>query len=250
MLYDFDNQWSWKSQPQSSGFDFTKEFLRLYEGFHNKNVTVDVLNSKASFEDYKVVVLPVMQVMDLELRDRLSQFAALGGTLIFTYRSGIKDRQNNLVFGEESPHFIRDLCGIKIKEIESLGNLRGVELEGQGQSYSAHVWRDLIEVDTAKVLFNYKDAPYHTYAAITENRVGEGKVYYIGCGIDSDAVDHIVENSIKSMNLNYEISPEKVEVVTRGNEEDKIRIILNHNSEVIHYNGLELEPYEVVIERM
>ncbi|WJV30916.1 beta-galactosidase trimerization domain-containing protein [Rossellomorea sp. AcN35-11] len=79
LLYDFDNIWSWRIQQQNPSIDFTEEMLRLYEPFHKQNTTVDVLKYDQDFSQYKVVLVPVPQLMDAGLTARLEEFAQNGG---------------------------------------------------------------------------------------------------------------------------------------------------------------------------
>ena len=76
LLYDYDNRWSWAAQPQSHAFDFTAEFVRLHAGFHKLGIMTDVIDIKKDFSTYKVIVLPVMQIVDEALLERLEAFAA------------------------------------------------------------------------------------------------------------------------------------------------------------------------------
>lgn len=254
IVYDYDNRWSWHYQPQSSGFNYTEEFLRLYQGFHNYNVSTDVIASSRSFEPYKVIVCPVMQVMDATFKERLEAFVELGGTVILTFRSGIKDRDNNLLFGETIPGYLSRLCGIEIQEFESLGEAKQVSMRGFGrlheQSFNAGVWRDFIVPKGAEVLFKYADSPYDHYAAVTCNTYGKGNAYYVGCGIEATGIDAIVKRVISDLSLCYEETEQGIEVVYRGKEAERIRVVLNHNEVDSMYREVNLKPYEVLIERL
>lgn len=251
ILYDFDNRWSWKFQPQSFGFEYTEEILRVYEAFHNLNVNMDVVSVHKDFSKYKIIVLPVMQIIDKDMEEKLKDFAISGGKIIFTFRSGIKDRNNNLVLGYKAPNRIKDLCGIEIEEYESLGLKGKVLIKGndsnEPKQYEVTVWRDLIKTTTAKSIFNYVDDIYSDYAAITENKFGEGMVYYIGCGIEPSCTQVIVSRILEDSNVFYEETKENVEVIYRENKNKKLKFILNHNGCMSEYDGILLKPYETII---
>ena len=78
----------------------------------------------------------------------LKAFAEKGGTIVFSFRTGIKDRNNNIHFGKTLPGLVKDLCGIEVEEIESLQAGQEVEIKGAGiyenLSGECSVWRDLI----------------------------------------------------------------------------------------------------------
>ena len=132
VLYSFDNIWSWKAQPQSTEFDFTNELVRLYTPFHNLNVNMDVISVDSDFSEYKVIILPVMKIIENELAERLEEFTQNGGIVIFSFRAGIKDENNNLYLGRVFPGYVQKLCGIEIEESESLQGNQEVEILGHG----------------------------------------------------------------------------------------------------------------------
>lgn len=221
ILYDFDNRWSWAAQPQSHAFNFTDEFVRVYEGFHRLNVMTDVISVDKAFSDYKIVVLPVMQIVDETLLKRLDAFASNGGTVIFGFRSGIKDKHNNLPLGTNKVH---EFCGIEITNYESLGH--GVQVELLEIPEKVSVWRDLIYPKNAEALYHYKDANYSTFAAATLKHHHNGKVYYWGGGFSQNLILEMVTRICHERALTLVETPEGVEVIKRGNHV----ITLNHNT--------------------
>ena len=242
LLYDFDNRWSWHNQPQSHAFDFTTEFVRLYKGFHRLNVMTDVIDTTKDFSNYKVVVLPSMQIVDEHLLERLKTFAANGGIVVFGFRSGIKDKDNNLRLSE---NIIEAFCGIELGKYESLGIGTSVEIEGSGKKGEVFVWRDLIHIKQAKAHFQYMDPFYNAYAAVTENRWGEGRVYYVGGGICDETVLHLTQSICDAVNIATIETPLGLEVVKRADA----KVFMNHSDQVIRYGDLELKPYETIISK-
>ena len=66
---------------------------------------------------------------------------------------------------------------------------------------------------------------YKGESAVTVNEYGKGRVYYVGCDLDNDAMKEIVRIIAKSANVETVDTPNCVEVVNR----DDCTIILNHN---------------------
>ena len=250
ILYDYDNRWSWHNQPQSHAFNYTDEILRFYTPYHDLNIMTDVIDLKKSFQQYKVLMVPMMQIMDQETIDRLRTFASNGGTVVLGFRSGIKDRDNNLYFGE-SP--LKSLIGAEIKSYESLGH--GVVKPLISYWNTNHtqktcgVWRDLIEPIDAKPLLKYDDEFYGNYAAVVSNKVGLGKVYYVGCGLSENGMHEIVNEIIADQSIRPNLTPEGVESVIRKSDRNTFEILLNHNGTSVEHNGLKLKPYDIVIKK-
>lgn len=245
VVYDYDNRWSWYGQRQSKDFDYSKEILRNYRPFHRLNLSIDVINVTHSWEDYAVLVMPVMQLMDQSLADRIKQFVFSGGTLLLSYRSAIKDKDNNLVFGEKAPVYLNEVVGVTVKTFEALADERSVAiLEGNQVVGQGTVWRDLLEPQTAQVIYTY-DSPYRQYAACTVNSYGDGKVYYIASGLDDHLMDLLAEKIAEEAKLDVLFSEDGVEVVARTSGGEKAYWVLNHNTTPTVWRGHPLEGLEV-----
>ncbi|MHB1393254.1 MAG: beta-galactosidase [Clostridia bacterium] len=248
VLYDYDNIWSWRCQQQSSEFDFTNELVRLYTPFYSLNATMDVISTSRDFSAYKVLVVPVMQIIDLELSERLKQFAAKGGTVLFSFRSGIKDRDNNIHFGKVFPCNIRDFAGICIKEAESLQTGQEVQILGQGEhrgrSGRCRVWRDIITTESAEVLYNYTDKFYGGNACITINEYIKGKVYYVGGGADDETLKSIAKEILAYCGIRHMDTPEGLEAYTRNYNEEEWLIMCNHTDREIVHGDITYKPFE------
>lgn len=253
VLYSLDNIWSWHYQQQSAEFNFTRELVRLYEPFYSFNTNIDVINIDKDFNDYKVLVVPVLQIIDEDLGKRLEAFAQSGGTIIFSFRAGIKDNSNNINFRQVFPCRIRAMAGISIREAESLQTGQTVEIAGhgryEGRKGSCRVWRDLIIPDTAEVLYSYSDDFYSGNACITVNRYGEGKVYYVGGGVDADILNGIAGEIIRERSIRHIAAPEGLEVYIRESDGEEWLFINNHSADTKLFYGMAIKPYESKIMR-
>ncbi|MCK8060070.1 MULTISPECIES: beta-galactosidase [unclassified Fusibacter] len=247
VLYDYDNRWSWKGQRQSSGFDYTSEILRGYRSFYALNTGIDVIDLNKPFTDYKILILPVMQLMSSELSQALESFVSNGGILLFTYRTAIKDKENNLVFGEQVPCYLNDLVGAQVNKYESLGEYRTVNiLKGAKTVGEAGVWRDMLQPTTAVSLFNY-EAPFEQYSACTVNEYGKGKVYYVAAGFQAQLMDEIAQMMLKDADVFSVKTPFGLELIRRIVDNQIIYILLNHLQVRQQWRGLTIEALEVKI---
>ncbi|MGK0465993.1 beta-galactosidase [Clostridium sp.] len=248
VLYDYDNIWSWKHQPQSVEFDFTKELMRLYTPFYNINTNIDVIPTSRNFEGYKVLIIPTLQIIDEELASKLEIFASGGGTVIFSFRAGIKDKDNNINFRKTIPCNIKEICGIEITEVESLQNGQGVEIIGvgeyKGKIGQCEVWRDLITPISAISLYNYNDKFYNDKSCITLNEYGKGKVYYVGAGVNNEILKDIAKEIVIDKSIHYIESEEGLEVYSRYLDEATYLIITNHTDVSKNFVDTILSPYE------
>lgn len=261
VLYDRDNVWSWQNQRQSNGLDFEGELLRLYRPFYRRNIKTDVIPVDRPFEAYKVLVLPVLQIVDELLADRLKAFVAGGGIVLSSFRTGIRNKDNNLHRNLTAPCHVSDLFGIEIPEVESLLDGLSVPVSGvesfkpvcnqvYGQGY---VWRDMIHPITARPLYTYDDAPYSHYACVTENDFGKGKAYYVGAGLDQKSMEVLVDHVIANTDLKPLHSDPGVEVVERimreNGQEHKVQLVMNHGHEERTYGKHHLPAFGTLVLR-
>ncbi|WP_246943826.1 beta-galactosidase [Bacillus pinisoli] len=252
-LYDYDNIWSWRFQQQSADFDFTNELLRLYTPFFKLNTPIDVISTNRDFSTYKVLLVPALQIIDRDLGEKLTEFAANGGTIIFSFRAGLKDKTNNVHFKLTSPGYIAEACGIEISEIEALSSGQYVPLKGvgskEGKTATCGVWRDILTPTTAEVLYKYED-PFYPEAAITKNDYMEGTVYYVGNGADESVLTDIARDVLTNNNMTFIESPDGVEVVKRTTTEGEFLFLMNHTAEDQVFEKFALKPYESKVVRL
>jgi len=246
VLYDYDNIWSWRIQPQSSAFDFKTELMRLYTPFHDLNAWLDVIPTHREIADYKVVLVPVLQFVSPELGEKLKRFAKNGGTVIFSFRAGLRDENNNIL--EASlPGIVSEMCGIKVAAYEALQVGQREELIGigdmKGLSGQCEVWRDFVKVETAETLCTYGDPFYKDYSCITENSYGKGKVLYIGAGVDSGTMRQLVERVVSWSGIETTKAEYGVEVCKRIIDGKRRLLYMNHRGETKELEGKEIPPY-------
>ncbi|WP_199621022.1 beta-galactosidase [Paenibacillus alkalitolerans] len=257
VLYDYDNIWSWRFQRQSEAFDFTAELLRLYAPFYRLNCRIDVIPADRDFSRYKVLLLPAFQMIDDGLAERLKTFAANGGTVVFSFRAGLKDKNNNLRLGAALPGPVADLCGVRIEASEALPKDKMVPVVAAAAGNAAAesllpersacaVWRDLLIPVTAETLYRFDD-PFFPEAAVTRNRYGEGEAYYIGGGLAEETLDAIARTIVNRNGICHIESEPGVEVYVREDGEARYWFVLNHTAEEKSFRGLTLKPYDSMI---
>ncbi len=251
VVYDFESMASFRIQRQSFLFDYKQEVYRLYRPFYENNINMDVIPSYADFNDYKVLLIPVMIVHKKEVSDRIRDFVKNGGTLVLTYRSFVKDYYNNLTLGEFNPTNFTDLVGGYVYEVESFQDEQFVNLVGVDEFKDvkgiATVFRDMLKTTTAKTLFTYEDEFFNDLSAITLNNYENGKVYYIGSGVDNTIMDALCEKIINDSNIEKIESEEGLEIVTRYLNNEKYYFVMNHTPIKKNFNNEEFGAYEAKI---
>ena len=244
LIYNPDNIYAWKIQPQSTAFDIHHEHFRLYQGFIRHNVAIDVVDIRNNIEQYKVILLPTPFLLTKPQIDKLSQFIQAGGIVISSFRAGIKDYDNSVYFNQVNPWL--DLLGLKAYYIESLGLNNQVDVVAEdGTRYTSGVWRDMLEAtnDKSKILYRYSDE-FANYAAASQTRIGQGLVIHIATAIeDEEFWLNLVRDVLAIKGIKSRLTPDGVEIIRRG----KTDFILNHNAHSMVYANHELKAFDVVM---
>ena len=254
IVYDYDSLASFRIQRQSILLDCQGEMKKLYKAFFDANVPVDVIPSSADISKYKVVLLPQMIIARPEFQNRVKDFVNAGGTLVLTYRNAVKDVDNNLPFGESVPVGYRELAGVTVAETESLQEVLAFPLIGQGafegESGQGGIFRDMLEVTDAQVLYHYGDAFYTRYAAVTRKQHNKGMVYYLGCALDEAVTAKIMGTILADSHIDVIPSDSGVEVAVRGGAQQRVRMFINHNAFEASAGDITLEPFGCRIEEL
>ena len=254
IVYDYDSLASFRIQRQSLLLDCPGEMKKLYKAFYDRNISVDVIPAEADLTGYQIVLLPQLTVMKPEFQAKAERFVREGGTLVLTYRTGVKDPDNNLFFGEVLPVGYAGLAGVTVAETESLQEQNAFPVVGEGAFAGADgyggVFRDMLEVRDAEVLYRYGDSFYREFAAATRKRQGPGAVYYLGCSLDEGTISRLAETILAERGIEAIPSPEGVEIVTRGGAGQKIRMLMNHTAFEAEALGITLPPYGCVTETL
>ena len=247
IVYDYDSLASFRIQRQSILLDPAAEMQKFYKAFYDQNVGVDVIPEDREFSSYKVVILPQMIITKPEMEEKVEAFVKNGGTVIVTYRHAVKDADNNVPFGETLPVHYNALAGLTVEETESLQDYDAFPVVGsgvfEGVEGTGGIFRDMIKVQDAEVLFRYADAFCQEFAAVTRKQTGRGTLYYVGCGLEEKITKLLMEQVMRDCHFQMVPSEEGLEIVTRGNEKQKVTMYINHNAKEVTYGDMTLAPF-------
>lgn len=247
ILYDFDALASFRIQQQSILLDCETEMKRLHSALFRTGQSVDIIPASRDFSRYKLVLVPNLIVTDPHFAVRLKAYVDGGGVAVVTYRTAVKDRDNNLVFGKTIPVDLGDLLGLYVEETESVQEYDCIPLAGEKGSGTAGIFRDMVVPQGAQVLWHYDDPFYRSYAAITRNTYGQGAAYYLGTTPNQAILDRVLCQAMEEVGLERLDLPEGVESAVRGEGDSRVRILLNHNDVSVQALGQELAPFQVKV---
>ncbi|MHB0880004.1 beta-galactosidase [Paenibacillus sp. SEL1] len=187
VIFDWENRWGINDSqgPRNKGVKYEETAEAHYLALWEQGVPVDVIHMDADFSKYKLLVAPMLYMVRSGVGERIQKFVENGGVFVATYWSGIVD-EHDLCFLGGFPGPLRKTLGIWSEEIDGLHDhdrnhilpVEGNELDLHGE-YEAVELCDLIHTEGAEVLAVYGSDFYAGRPALTVNRLGQGKAYYI-----------------------------------------------------------------------
>lgn len=254
ILFSYDEDWAIRLQPQHPKVGYVGTILHYYSAVYRRNIPVDFLSVEEEFQDYKVLIAPLLYLMNDELEEKLIRYVKQGGTLVLTMRTGVMDFQNVCMSERPLPGKLSEAAGVEVEEYDCLLG-RTVVLEYEGQKGTARKWCDLLKPVGARTLAVYGSDYFAGRAAVTVNVFGKGNVFYVGTEPDERTMDWLMGKLLSGVSLG-EGQGEDVELTVRRGRKWDYLFLLNHSGEerdVFFSKDWEekgkrrLKPYEVCI---
>ena len=166
--------------PMIKGFDYRNVLMdRVHAAFRHRNV--DVIETGHALDGYDVIFSPFLSTADEKaLKERIIEWVKAGGTWIVGPMSDIMTEYSSKY--THAPYsFLEELAGVYTKYELPVGNdvYRAKWGDGAGEiglsiCYSAY------ELRGARALAVYEYGEFAGLPAITEHRVGRGRVVLLG----------------------------------------------------------------------
>lgn len=239
VIFDWESYWSVeydRNRGTNKLLDYVETVHYHYKFFHDNNIPVDVISKEEDFNRYKIVLAPCLYMMDDSIKTRLKAYVAQGGTLIASYMSGMVDSSTNVILGGY-PGALREVLGIWVEEMDYLGENYN-EVLFNGKRYQARQQCDLIHLEGADRYADYcmKEYYYFNMPAVTVNRYGSGKAYYIGTRLETAGYYDIMRRICREQ-----------EMVSLFGASDKLEVCRRHKGQYDYYFVINFQEESVEI---
>jgi len=232
VLFDWNNWWAIDNAVGPTRDKAYIPTVRAWYGaLWRRNVAVDVVFSDSDLSAYDIVIAPMLHMVKAGVADRLQVVLEKGGTFVATVFSGVVDETDLAYEGYPGP--LRPLLGVWVEEIDALyaGQTNRIIMTDGGGSYSCSHLCEIVHAETAEVLGTFAEDFYAGAPAVTSNRFGAGRAYYVATQADDAFLDAFVGGLLEEHGITAPLAaPPGVEVATRG----ACTFVLNHTSEVAH----------------
>lgn len=235
LMFDWNNRWAIANangpRKDKQHDEIVQEHYAALAGAH---VNIDIVDEEKPLQGYSLVSAPMLYMVKPGLAERLRAFVEKGGTLVLTYFSGYVD-ENDLCFLDGMPGPLRPLAGVWAEEIDALypgqsnkivmrpGN--ALDLEGE---FACGFLCELAHAEGAQALADYGEDFYAGMPAVTENRLGKGRVIYLAARAEQKFLDLLYERLLRDAGVAPIVdAPAGVIVKEREKDGKKYTFLLN-----------------------
>ncbi|MNC37082.1 Beta-galactosidase BglY [compost metagenome] len=241
-MFDWDNRWAVKDAqgPRNMGIHYEKTVIQHYRAFWELGIPVDIIGPEDDLSGYKLVAAPMLYLCTQAAGEKLERFVRGGGTLASTYWSGIVDEHDLCHLGG-FPGPLRQVLGIWAEEMDALydGEQNGIvlaadaagALPGLAAEYDAGQLCELVHAETAEVLGVYREDFYAGRPALTVNRLGQGRAYYLATRAADPFYRDYYRELAKEAGVEplLPVLPEGVSVQARSSGTEEYLFVMNFN---------------------
>ena len=256
ILTSFDNLWNQdnakiKFTVQWDPMGHLSKYYKIAKSF---GCPVDFVRESSDWSNYKVLIVPAYEMVSTEVIDKIRKFAAAGGQVIMSCRTGQMDKDGHLWQDKPSAPIYK-LIGAEIPfNDELLPDGKG-EVAFNHINYAWNNWADILDpCPGTEVLASYANQFYKNRSAAVHHKIDHGAITYIGVDTDNgDLEKSIMRKVYQDAQIAIENYPEGIDVEYRDgfwvgvNYSSKTyRIQLPANAKVIVGNEYLTSPGVIV----
>ncbi len=203
IVFDYDADWAWATQPQGQGLSYFGLVFDLYRALRRNGLSIDFVRSETrNFDGYKLVFAPGLMHMADVLKTAL---AGSDAHVVYGPRSAARDVQFNIPTTPLPPALPQ--LDVTVSRLETLRPDMPVALDGAGHAIS---YLEELEGTAEALVQTQSGAPVV---------MAEGQQVYCGAWMDTDGFDTLVQTMAARVDLPLRSMPEGVRLRETATEE-------------------------------
>lgn len=256
LLFDWDNRWAIQDSMalEKNNKKYEETCLGIWKQFSRMGVEMDVISSDDAFDDYKIIVAPMLYMLHPGTAGQLKTFTAEGGQLLATYFTGYVDTDQLCFLGGFPGDGLSEVFGLISEEIDTLypgdsNRIRFLDSSGicPGAVCGVKDYAEYLQVKDAEVLAVYLEDYYKDCAAVTRKACGKGNAYYVAARIAPEDMAPLFARMLEDARIPVQKLPDQVGYYVRTGEEGVYSFYLNYSKEPVTVEGVQ--GYEMLTEK-
>ena len=237
ILFDWENMWALEDCQGYAQHD--KKYMETCYAYHRqfwqRGINCDIVSPKADLSRYKIVVAPMLYLVDDEASANLTAYVENGGTLYATYMLGTVDHNDLCRLGGLPGGGLRQVFGILAEEVDTLYPRERQYADLDGKRCELVDYCEVVHLTGAKALAVYADGYYTGTPAATENGYGKGKAIYQACRDTGSLVNALFDQLLTDCGIpSLGILPHGVTAHSRTDGERTYLFLENYNNETTY----------------
>jgi beta-galactosidase len=258
LIHDYQVRWALEDVKgflqERTGYG--KTLIEHYRAFWKRGIPLDVIDSRQSLDQYRLVVAPMLYLLRDGVPERIDEFVRRGGIFVTTYAAGYVN-ENALAFLGGFPGPLKKTLGVWCEEVDALYPGECNSIEWDGRSYRAFDLCEIVHGEGAEILGTYGSDFYAGSPALTVYNRGKGRAYFIAARTGEDFLDDFYRRVAAEAGVKprFDSLPDGVTAQVRGDGEKDMVFLMNFTNEektVAAGSGkaqVVLEPFGVTILR-
>ena len=245
IIFEWDNWWaidgSGGFSSETKKYDITcQDYWKALMRF---GVEADIISVTDQFEDYRLILAPMLFLIKPETAQKLKDFVNNGGVVLGTYMTGYVN-ENCLCYEGGFPGAgLKDLFGIISEEIDTLypSDRNSIRLEGgpaDGRDLTVKDYAEILRTDNVAVIGRYTDDFYAKTPAVTCNDFGKGKAFYQAARINPEDMSPLLCRLLKEADVKMCDLPAGVEYHKRYKADRMYEFFLNLSDDTVMLHGI------------
>ena len=204
VVFDWECHWAFETASGPGTLEekrYPETAIEHYRALWTRNLPLDVIESLSDFSKYRLLVCPMLLMVKPGVAERLKRFVADGGTLVTTYLSGYEDETARCFLGGWPGDGLMDLFGIWNEEVGGIPAFARQSLRFGDKEFKVVNYAERIHPRGAEVLATYGKDFFAGEPALTVNRYGSGKAYYLAARTEEPFLDVFYGRLIAELGL-------------------------------------------------
>ena len=230
-LMSYDARWALEYYHVHPAADYRELFLQYYRALERQQVPMDVVHPESDLSNYRLIVVPMVYLMEQAALENLVTFVRNGGVAVVSTGTAVKDHFANL-HPSGMPQELAEMLGIAWHELVIIPEDRSqyVSFPTHG-TYAARCWADRVSATNARVLGSFTDYWYRHSPAVTQNRFAGGQAYFVGTLTEDSFYDALLARIVSETGVRRLLNGHPgIEVVSRVNQEHEFLFVMNRTN--------------------